>query len=959
MVKIISYNCNSIKNNLDVIRDLLQKCDIILLQEIILLKQELDLIKHIDLNFDGVGFASDAGEIGMLRGRPKAGVAILWKKTLGNFIKPIFCNESIIAVQMTSPNEILFLVNVYFPCDRQDVDSLCKYRNMLAILDCFLDENKFNNVILAGDFNADPGKGRFWKELLPYVQYKQLSIKDLDLPINSFTYLSPGHNTTSWLDHILSSSAVKISNVFVEYNAAAYDHFPLSFDVEFKFDMHIGSGVTDTLLQNFVNWKTFGEPELNIYHNKLDSLLNMNNFNDAVLCTNQNCADLSHKAKLDEAYAFVVDSIINATDDFRVNKSNKTYVVPGWNEHVKELHAMAREKFKIWRENGKIRLGNHFQEMKDSRRDFRYSLDHCKRNEARIRNENLVNSLENKDTNKFWKEINKSNKANKTNSISNIDGKSDSIEIASIFLNNFGQVFDNVECQEKPDGFDAFQRDLDNSERTLRISVNDISTSIHSLNTGIGFDGVHSNHLKYAPDSLKTFLSKLFSSFLVHSYTPEKMLHGVIRPLCKNKYGDQFCSNNYRPVMISSNMLKIFEYCLLPHLCESANISDFQFGFREHTSTMMAALILKEALLKYTNSGSTIYTAFLDLSKAFDRVNHYHLLTKLSNLGISKTVVKILLNMLSKQYFNVNVNGTYSDRKKIGNGVRQGGIISPLLFAIYMNDILTSLSKIKTGCRIGGNLLNIMAYADDVVLVSPSVTGLQQLLSEFHAGIESLSLKMNVEKSTSIVFRPKSLSTLSPPMFFINGKKLKSDDCIKYLGVFFNEKLCNDKDILRSQSSFLRSFNVMYRKFYNVNKDILINLLKSYCLSFYGTELWYNNFKCAQLLKQFSVAYHKSIKRILKISTHSSNHEACEISDMFTFKHFVNFKKISFMYRILNSRSCCIAKFKNYLKSESFAMKDVLKILRDEYGLETFMENDLDAIKSRIKFVQLREERLR
>ena len=162
------------------------------------------------------------------------------------------------------------------------------------------------------------------------------------------------------------------------------------------------------------------------------------------------------------------------------------------------------------------------------------------------------------------------------------------------------------------------------------------------LNTGLGFDFVHSNHLKYSGKKFRLLLSRVFSSFISHSYMPQKMLYGEIRPIIKNSRDSKNDSNNYRPVMNSCNLLKIFEYCLLPRLQRKIKIDAHQFGFRKYTSCTTAISVLKETLLRYTSEGSNVHCAMIDLSKAFDKVNHYVLLCKLVKTKLPAPIIKIL-----------------------------------------------------------------------------------------------------------------------------------------------------------------------------------------------------------------------------------------------------------------------------------------------------------------------------
>ena len=103
---------------------------------------------------------------------------------------------------------------------------------------------------------------------------------------------------------------------------------------------------------------------------------------------------------------------------------------------------------------------------------------------------------------------------------------------------------------------------------------------------------MHSNHLKFLSVYATRFLTKFLNSCILHNYVPRDMLEGYIKPSVKNSMGDITDSNNYREIMISNNMFKLMEYCLLPLLQKYTNVSSFQLGYKAHTSTTMAVAIL-------------------------------------------------------------------------------------------------------------------------------------------------------------------------------------------------------------------------------------------------------------------------------------------------------------------------------------------------------------------------------
>ena len=183
----------------------------------------------------------------------------------------------------------------------------------------------------------------------------------------------------------------------------------------------------------------------------------------------------------------------------------------------------------------------------------------------------------------------------------------------------------------------------------MRFGVEDVQKAIKCLKPVLGFDGIHSFHLKLCPDSFFELISMFFLSYMVHNYIPLDMLKGVITPVIKDK--------NYRPVMSSSIFLKVLEYCIFHKIGHRIHLNERQHGFRIDYSTSTACLVLKETVLNYQSSGSNVYACFLDISKAFDSVNHSRLMYKLIDYGIPD----IFVNLINFWYNNETVNVKYID----------------------------------------------------------------------------------------------------------------------------------------------------------------------------------------------------------------------------------------------------------------------------------------------------------
>ena len=143
---------------------------------------------------------------------------------------------------------------------------------------------------------------------------------------------------------------------------------------------------------------------------------------------------------------------------------------------------------------------------------------------------------------------------------------------------------------------------------------------------------------------------------------------------------------------------------------------------------------------------------FLDASKAFDRVNHSILFVKLSNRGIPQYVIRIWYYWYENQQMCVRWGGFYSTFFSVTNGVRQGSILSPYLFNVYVGDLIVALNACRVGCCVGNVIINHILYADDLVILSPYVAGLYKLLSICGIYGESNGIIFNQKKSASLYF---------------------------------------------------------------------------------------------------------------------------------------------------------------------------------------------------------------
>ena len=326
-------------------------------------------------------------------------------------------------------------------------------------------------------------------------------------------------------------------------------------------------------------------------------------------------------------------------------------------------------------------------------------------------------------------------------------------------------------------------------------------------------------------EDLLTLISCFMNACYSHCYVPESLLYGDIDPNIKDAKGNATESSNYRPVMRSSCLLKLFEMQLLEIISEKIFFNVRQFGYRKHTSTSDACLILKETISKYiAHKNCKSYGLFVDLSKAFDNVDHFLLGKLLLQRKIPPDIVLLLMHYLRNQYARVVWNGEKGDYCIIEKGVRQGGILSPLLFKLYIDDIINDVCVENVGCKFGILRMNILAYADDIVLLASSKEQLDKLYRVLEQRIGERKLLINKTKSKCLIFTNQSSNVTATDVILGNDifEVVKE---YKYLGHNLQDNLSDVKDVEFRLNSFYFKFYWLFRNFKNISIDVFILFL--------------------------------------------------------------------------------------------------------------------------------------
>ena len=550
--------------------------------------------------------------------------------------------------------------------------------------------------------------------------------------------------------------------------------------------------------------------------------------------------------------------------------------------------------------------------MRSSRLNFKYILRQCQSNEEMIRADAMARSLTDKDSVSFWKHVRKSNSIH-TPLSSNVNGVTGSSKITEMWSDHYKALLNSV--KNETDKF-SVQTYVNNSNLGCddhTVQPCNVLEAIRSLKRGksSGCDNLAAEHFKYCDESVNVLLSLLFSCCIVHGHVPGNFMKTTIIPLVKNKAGDCSDVNNYRPIAIVTIMSKIFELVLFEYLEKYLQTSANQFGFKKKHSTDLCIYALKNVLHYYRNHNSPIYTCFFDASKAFDKVNHWNLFKKLIYRGVPIILIRILLFWYRNQTFCVKWGSCTSMFFTVGNGVRQGSILSPHLFAVYVDDLSVNLIDSGQGCCIDNVFINHLFYADDLCLMAPSPSALQRLINICDQFCIDNDLVFNPGKSICMFIKPPRCK-LKCPHFYIGNNQLLFAHTVKYLGVFLCDDLNDNNYMNRQLRSLYARANTLLRKFSKCSISVKLTLFQSYCSNAYCSHLWANYTKAT--FNKLKVAYNNVYRRLLGCTRRDSASMMLVTNGIDSFETLYRKYIYKFMKRVEYSSNVIINRmYGNYL----------------------------------------------
>ena len=604
-----------------------------------------------------------------------------------------------------------------------------------------------------------------------------------------YTYHHITLENKSYIDHILLSTdlASHVTHCTVHEPSAlnTSDHLPLS--------LHLSIPYQDPIHNSFDQTTNPSEPEVAIpnymWKNSLFLNLYKSKVQDKINYLNKST---DNDKRIRDIFVLLRQCASEAMSEVNTNH-HKVQPKRWWNKELSKSRDKLQRMFNVWRGVGFPRDPDNvsYNRYLFARKLFRTQVKKAK-NQSTVHHYINIESIKSSDSRSFWRNIKLSNQ--KSTRLYTINGKTTVEEITSDFHNHFSNLL-NTPRIPSVDNSQSNRELLDLLEelssdtfvdKDFYITESDVSRAIRKLNTNKSRDPfqLQAEHFLHALESgFLTLITRLLNDLFKDENLPQCLSTSIIIPLLKSPKKSIKDPNNYRGISLIPICTKLIETIILLKFPKITSHGSSQFGFTTSSSTTHAETLILDTIKHYNTKGSAVYICSLDAEKAFDCCSWLKLFQKLNaECILPKTVIRTMIQL----YIHGDASVRYRHRKsspfQLSQGVRQGSVLSPHLYNFYTRDIIDNIKSMQAGTYLPTLDTSIIAFADDLILLSSTLRGLQDMIDKcVECGKDHL-IKFNDKTQFTVAGK----ATIPDPTITVNDVIIRPKDKLVHLGFKWN-----------------------------------------------------------------------------------------------------------------------------------------------------------------------------
>ena len=801
-----------------------------------MLRLDVDILGVGDVRWPGSGSCTTGNGTFYYSGNndPKHlyGVGVILNgKFTGSVLSFTPCSDRVIMLQLKTHTGIMNIIQVYAPTTDKEDDEVEEFYAELD--DIFKSIKNSDITVVMGDFNAKVGKDKVeavtggfglgernsrGDRMVEFCQVRDLMIANtfFKLPDRRlYTWKSPkdspGNRVRNQIDYILVNNRYRNS-------VKAAKTYP---------GADINSDHNPVIAKLNVRMKTI-KKRINKYTDP--KILKNSKIHDAVKKEVNECMrdiDTSEELSVDKKWKQIQTKLETITEKHLRSKRTKK---KQW--MTSEILDLMEERRNSKGNKDEYRTINKVVQKKIKEAKEEYLAAQCEEIEE------LEKKYDSFHMHKKIKEMAGCNRVNTArNSIKDTNGRiitdvGDKLKMWKTYL---AELFDD-ERPPKPV--------LESNNVHLKILKSEIVYALETMKAGKapGPDCIPIELIKLFDDDVIDILLDLFNRIYDRGEIPKQWLLSTF-VLIPKKPNPRECSD-YRTIALMSHTLKLFLKIIHKRIYRKLEeeISSTQFGFREGLGTREALFGINVLFQRCLDINQEVYACYIDFEKAFDKVKHDKLHQLLVSKNIDSDDVRIISNLYWDQKANTMVENQQTEEIEIRRGVRQGCILSPLLFNLYSEAIFReTLEDELVGIVINGEIINNMRYADDTVLLTTNLEDTQHLLEKLNDRCNEYGLKINFKK-TKLMVVTKCPQGLNQVNLTVANTTIENVSAYKYLGTWIEQSGDQTREI-KTRIEIARSTFVKMKKLFtsrDINIGLRMRMLRCYVFStlLYGVEAW-------------------------------------------------------------------------------------------------------------------------